>query len=53
VGVNVMDIDAVAELDVNPVSAGSGGVVAVDIKLRLADIGSEPDPYLRALSEPR
>jgi acyl-CoA synthetase (NDP forming) len=47
------DLPQLAELDLNPVLAGPSGVVAVDIKLRLADIGGEPDPYLRALSEPR
>nr|WP_221380735.1 acetate--CoA ligase family protein [Actinoplanes polyasparticus] len=37
------------ELDINPVLAGPDGVVAVDAKLRLAPVGAEPDPMLRAL----
>ncbi|MBM2616323.1 GNAT family N-acetyltransferase [Actinoplanes sp. LDG1-06] len=43
------DFPAIAELDLNPVLAGPGGVVAVDAKLRLAPTGTEPDPTLRAL----
>jgi len=42
----------VAELDLNPVLAGPDGVVAVDVKLRLAPIGNEPDPTVRELREP-
>ncbi len=46
------DLPEVAELDLNPVLAGPHGIVAVDVKLRLAPVGSEPDPALRALREP-
>jgi acyl-CoA synthetase (NDP forming) len=46
------DLPEVAELDLNPILAGPGGVVAVDVKLRLAAVDGEPDPYLRALREP-
>jgi acyl-CoA synthetase (NDP forming) len=44
------DFPEVAELDLNPVLAGPGGVLAVDTKLRLAPVGAEPDPTLRRLS---
>ncbi|SNY59115.1 bifunctional acetate--CoA ligase family protein/GNAT family N-acetyltransferase [Paractinoplanes atraurantiacus] len=44
------DFPEVAELDLNPVLAGPGGVVAVDAKLRLAPVGAEPDALLRRLS---
>ncbi|GIJ48097.1 GNAT family N-acetyltransferase [Virgisporangium aliadipatigenens] len=47
------ELPEVAELDLNPVLAGPGGVLAVDVKLRLAAAHGEHDPYLRALSEPR
>jgi acyl-CoA synthetase (NDP forming) len=43
------DLPEVAELDLNPVLAGPDGVVAVDVKLRLAPVSAEPDPTLRAL----
>lgn len=43
------ELPEVAELDLNPVLAGPNGVVAVDAKLRLAAISSEPDPVLRRL----
>ncbi|MEV4702924.1 GNAT family N-acetyltransferase [Actinoplanes sp. NPDC049316] len=39
----------VAELDLNPVFAGPDGVLAVDVKLRLAPVGAEPDATLRTL----
>jgi acyl-CoA synthetase (NDP forming) len=39
----------VAELDLNPVIAGPGGVVAVDAKLRLTATGAEPDAVTRRL----
>lgn len=44
------DVPEIAELDLNPVIAGPGGVVAVDAKLRLAPVGVEPDPLLRRLT---
>jgi hypothetical protein len=42
----------VAELDLNPILAGSDGVIAVDVTLRLSPVSDEPDPYLRGLREP-
>jgi hypothetical protein len=39
-------------LDLNPILAGPDGVVAVDVKLRLAAVGTEPDPSIRSLREP-
>ena len=44
------DLPEIAELDLNPVLAGPGGVIAVDPKLRLTPVGAEPDPTLRRLS---
>jgi acyl-CoA synthetase (NDP forming)/GNAT superfamily N-acetyltransferase len=44
------DLPEVAELDLNPVLAGTRGVLAVDVKLRLAPALDEPDTYVRALS---
>jgi ATP-grasp domain len=46
------DFPEVAELDLNPVAAGPHGVTALDVKLRLAAVGTEPDPAIRALREP-
>jgi acyl-CoA synthetase (NDP forming) len=46
------DRPEVAELDCNPVIAGPSGLSIVDVKLRLAPVGREPDPALRALREP-
>jgi acyl-CoA synthetase (NDP forming) len=46
------DLPEVAELDLNPVLAGPDGLVAVDAKLRLAEVGDEPDAVLRALRMP-
>jgi acyl-CoA synthetase (NDP forming) len=46
------DLPEVAELDLNPVLAGPHGAVAVDVKLRLAAIGDEPDGAVRSLREP-
>ncbi|MEU7872102.1 GNAT family N-acetyltransferase [Dactylosporangium sp. NPDC049140] len=43
------DFPEVAELDLNPVLAAPDGCTAVDVKLRLAAIGSEPEPYGRQL----
>ena len=43
------DLPEIAELDLNPVLAGPDGVIAVDAKLRLAPVGTEPDPTLRGL----
>jgi acyl-CoA synthetase (NDP forming) len=46
------DLPEVAELDLNPVLVSPGGAIAVDIKLRLAAVGTEPDPAVRTLREP-
>ena len=43
------DFPQIAELDLNPLLVFPNGVVAVDIKLRTAAIGTEPDPTARAL----
>jgi acyl-CoA synthetase (NDP forming)/N-acetylglutamate synthase-like GNAT family acetyltransferase len=44
------DLPDVAELDLNPVATGPWGTSALDVKLRLARTGAEPDPYTRSLS---
>ncbi|MFF5229599.1 GNAT family N-acetyltransferase [Dactylosporangium sp. NPDC000521] len=44
------DFPEIAELDLNPVLVGPRGCTAVDVKLRLAPVGAEPDPYLRHLA---
>ncbi|GGM68278.1 GNAT family N-acetyltransferase [Dactylosporangium sucinum] len=44
------DLPEVAELDLNPVLAGPRGCTAVDVKLRLARVGAEPDAYVRQLT---
>ncbi len=46
------ELPEVAELDLNPVLAGPDGVLAVDVKLRLAAVADEPDPGVRSLREP-
>jgi acyl-CoA synthetase (NDP forming)/GNAT superfamily N-acetyltransferase len=46
------DLPQLAELDLNPVLVGAKGLVAVDVKLRLAAIGFEPDAALRTLRQP-
>jgi acyl-CoA synthetase (NDP forming)/GNAT superfamily N-acetyltransferase len=46
------ELPEVAELDLNPILAGPKSVMAVDVKLRLAPAVGEPDPYLRAMSDP-
>jgi acyl-CoA synthetase (NDP forming) len=46
------DVPEVAELDLNPVLAGPDGLLAVDVKLRLAAVDGEPEPYVRALNPP-
>jgi hypothetical protein len=43
------DLPEVAELDLNPVLVGPDGALAIDAKLRLEPIGTEPDPTLRRL----
>ncbi|MFI5916788.1 GNAT family N-acetyltransferase [Dactylosporangium sp. NPDC051541] len=44
------DFPEIAELDLNPVLAGPHGCRAVDVKLRLAAVGTEPDPFVRQLT---
>ncbi|SDD78882.1 bifunctional GNAT family N-acetyltransferase/acetate--CoA ligase family protein [Glycomyces harbinensis] len=43
------DLPEIAELDLNPVMPARYGLQAVDLKLRLARIGDEPDPVARRL----
>jgi acyl-CoA synthetase (NDP forming)/GNAT superfamily N-acetyltransferase len=43
------DLPEVAELDANPVIIRPDGLAVVDIKVRLAAAGDEPDPSLRVL----
>ncbi|MCH7229795.1 bifunctional GNAT family N-acetyltransferase/acetate--CoA ligase family protein [Glycomyces sp. L485] len=43
------DFPEIAELDLNPIMAGPDGVRVVDVKLRLARIGDEPDAVARRL----
>jgi acyl-CoA synthetase (NDP forming) len=44
------DLPEVAELDLNPVASGPNGVMALDVKLRLARPEAEPGTYTRSLS---
>jgi acyl-CoA synthetase (NDP forming)/GNAT superfamily N-acetyltransferase len=46
------DLPELAELDLNPVLVGPRGLIAVDVKLRLAAVGFEPDAALRTLRQP-
>jgi acyl-CoA synthetase (NDP forming) len=46
------DLPEVAELDLNPVLVSARGVMVVDAKLRLAEVGIEPDATLRQLRAP-
>jgi len=46
-------VPEIAELDLNPVVVTTDGIALVDVKLRLAAIDVEADPFLRALSQPR
>ena len=43
------DNPEIAEMDLNPVIATPDGVVAVDVKVRIAPCNPEPDPTLRKL----
>ncbi|NUT34376.1 MAG: GNAT family N-acetyltransferase [Hamadaea sp.] len=43
------EVPEVAELDLNPVIAGSDGLLVVDAKLRLVAVGEEPDAVLHRL----
>jgi acyl-CoA synthetase (NDP forming) len=46
------DVPEVAELDLNPVIVSADAAVVVDVKMRLADVGIEPDATLRRLRTP-
>jgi acyl-CoA synthetase (NDP forming) len=46
------DLPEVAALDLDPVIVGPAGAAVVDVKVRLAAVGPEPDAALRALREP-
>jgi acyl-CoA synthetase (NDP forming) len=43
------ELPEVAELDLNPILVSADGVLVVDAKMRLADVGAEPDATLRQL----
>jgi acyl-CoA synthetase (NDP forming) len=43
------DFPQIAELDLNPLLVFPHGALAVDVKLRIAAVGDEPDPTARAL----
>ena len=47
------DAPEIAELDLNPVVVTADGIALVDVKLRLAPIAFEADPFVRALTRPR
>lgn len=46
------DFPQIAELDLNPVIVTPTGITIVDVKVRIVDVGPEPDAALRALREP-
>jgi len=46
------ELPEVAELDLNPVLVSADGIVVVDAKLRLREVGDEPDAVLRQLRTP-
>jgi acyl-CoA synthetase (NDP forming)/GNAT superfamily N-acetyltransferase len=46
------DLPEIAELDLNSIIVGTRGCTVVDVKLRLAGTGAEPDPAMRSLREP-
>lgn len=46
------EVPEVAELDLNPILVSAEGVLVVDAKLRLAEVGDEPDATLRQLRRP-
>ncbi len=46
------ELPEVAELDLNPILVSADGAVVVDAKLRLAEVGAEPDAGLRRLRTP-
>src|SRR5690606_13690283 len=43
------ELPEVAELDLNPIVASASGVAVVAARLRLAEVGAEPDAGLRGL----
>ncbi|MCU1449694.1 MAG: CoA-binding domain protein [Acidimicrobiales bacterium] len=43
------ELPEVAEMDLNPVIVSPSGVVAVDVKVRVAPVSSPAEPYLRRL----
>jgi acyl-CoA synthetase (NDP forming) len=46
------ELPEAAELDLNPVLVSADGLAIVDAKMRLADVGPEPDAVLRHLRTP-
>ncbi len=46
------DLSEIAELDLNPILVSAEGAIVVDAKLRLAEVGAEPDANLRQLRAP-
>jgi acyl-CoA synthetase (NDP forming) len=46
------DLPEVAELDLNPILVSPDGAIVVDAKMRLTDVGVEPDATLRQLRRP-
>jgi acyl-CoA synthetase (NDP forming)/GNAT superfamily N-acetyltransferase len=43
------ELPEVAELDLNPIIVSGSGALVVDAKMRLAEVGAEPDAALRGL----
>jgi acyl-CoA synthetase (NDP forming) len=46
------ELPEVAELDLKPVLVSAEGAVVVDAKMRLEEVGAEPDAVLRQLRTP-
>jgi len=46
------ELPEVAELDLNPVLVSADGAIVVDAKMRLEEVGAEPDAVLRQLRTP-
>ena len=49
VGVLADELPEVAEMDLNPVVVSTTGVLAVDVKIRVAPARDRPDPGLRRM----
>jgi acyl-CoA synthetase (NDP forming) len=49
----VDDVPEIAELDLNPIIAGAAGLLAVDVRVRVAVPSRHPDPLVRQLRGPR